>query len=111
MNIDILNQILTHQNRQYQKFWDEIIEPNQKEINQITDYKERQQLQEAHNKLVLFINQQSDLIDELIKKLATAPDKREVQYLQKYIKHARAYIKNLGGNPSVLNYIKDQDIC
>ena len=111
MNIDILNQILIKQNREYQKFWTEILEPNQREINNTTDYSERKALQATQDKIAAYINEQSDLIEYLLKQLATAPTRSELDYYKRYVKQARYYIKQLGGNTSVLNYTKDSDLC
>lgn len=111
MNIDVLNQILTKHNAHYHKIWSEVLEPNQREINNITDYKERQTLQATHDKIAQYVNEQSDLIEYLIRHLAKAPTVSELEYYKRYARQARYYIKNLGGNPSTLNYINDSDLC
>ena len=111
MNIDVLNQLLIKHNKEYQNFWTEILEPNQRLINETTDYRERQILQSTQDKIAAYINEQSDLVERLIGLLAVAPDKKEIEYYKRYCKQARYYIKNLGGNPSLLNFIKETDLC
>ena len=110
MNTYLIETIIENQNKIYEKFWREILEPNQTEINNITDFKERQTLQATQNKIINYINEQSDTIEYLLKKLAKSPTQNELDYYKKYCKQARFYITNLGGNPSNLSYIKDSDL-
>jgi hypothetical protein len=109
MNTYLIEQIIDKQNKNYSTFWHDVIDENQKEINTITDYKERQILQATQNKIVSYINQQSDLIEYLLKNLAQSYTKEQIEYYKKYNRAAIAYIRNLGGNPSNLNFIKDTD--
>ena len=111
MDIFQINQILLKQNAKYQKFWSDVLDINQININNTTDYNERQILQATQDKIALYINEQSDTIEYLLKELAKAPTKSELEYYKHYAKHARYYIQNLGGNVSILNYIKDTDLC
>lgn len=111
MNIHELNLILNKANAKYQKIWTEVLEPNQREINNTTDFKERQILQATQDKIAVYVNEQSELIEYLITQLAKAPTVSELDYYKRYAKQARHYIKNLGGNPSILNFIKDTDLC
>lgn len=111
MNTYLIETIIQKHNISYEKFWREVLELNQTEINNITDYKERQILQATQNKIIAYINEQSDTIEFLLEKLAKAPSQEQINYYKKYCTQARFYIKNLGGNPSNLNYIKDSDLC
>ena len=111
MNIHELNNILLNHNKQYQNFWTTVMDSNQSEINSTTDYNDRKLLQATQDKIAIYINEQSDLIEFLVKELAKAPQKSELEYYKRYAKQARYYIKNLGGNPSILNHITDADIC
>lgn len=111
MNTYLIETILTKHNESYNKFWREVLEPNQSEINNITDYKERQILQATQNKIATYINEQSDIIEQLLKQLAKAPTDEQINYYKRYCKQARVYIENLGGNPSNVSYIIDKDLC
>jgi len=109
MNTYLIEQIIEQQNKNYNAFWSDVIIENQKEINTITDYKERQILQATQNKIVSFINQQSDLIEYLLKNLSQSYTKEQIDFYKKYNRAAKAYIRNLGGNPGNLNFIKESD--
>lgn len=111
MNIHELNNILLNHNKQYQNFWSNVMEPNQREINNTTDYNERKILQATQDKIAIYINEQSDLIEYLVTQLAKAPSKSELDFYKRYVTHARYYITQLGGSPSILNHIKDTDLC
>jgi hypothetical protein len=111
MNNYDLNNLLKKHNKQYYEFWREILEPNQREINNITDFTERKILQATQDKIAVYINEQSDLIEFLIKELNKAPTIANLEYYKRYAKQARYYISTLGGNPSILNYITDADLC
>jgi hypothetical protein len=93
----------------YQKFWIDILEPNQSEINNITDFDERKQLQQTQNKIASFINYQSDIIESLIKEIEKRPTQDQLEFYKNLANDAKKYIKVLGGNPSNLSYIKNTD--
>jgi hypothetical protein len=93
----------------YQKFWIDILEPNQSEINNITDFDERKQLQQTQNKIASFINYQSDIIESLIKEIQKRPTQHQLEFYKNLANDAKNYIKILGGNPSNLSYIKNTD--
>ena len=93
----------------YQKFWIDILEPNQSEINNITDFDERKQLQQTQNKIASFINYQSDIIESLIKEIQKRPTRHQLEFYKNLANDAKKYIKVLGGNPSNLSYIKNTD--
>jgi hypothetical protein len=95
----------------YQKFWIDILEPNQSEINNITDFDERKQLQQTQNKIASFINYQSDIIESLIKEIEKRPTQHQLEFYKNLANDAKKYIKVLGGNPSNLNHIKASDLC
>ena len=111
MDIYQINQILLNQNAKYSEFWSEVMEVNQTNINNTTDFNDRQILQATQDKIARYINQQSEIIEYLLKQLAKAPTHSELEYYKRYAKHARFYIQNLGGNVSNLSYIKDTDLC
>jgi hypothetical protein len=106
-----LNEILKSHFAKYTQIWDDVLMPNQAQIFNTTDYKEKQLLQATQDKLAVYINTQSNLVEFLVKELAKAPQKSELDYYKRYAKQARYYIKNLGGNPSILNHITDADLC
>jgi hypothetical protein len=95
----------------YQKFWIDILEPNQSEINNITDFDERKQLQQTQNKICSFVNYQSDLIESLLSELDKRPTEQQLTFYKNLAIDAKKYIKVLGGNPSNLNHIKPTDLC
>ena len=109
MNTYFLENILNKQEKDYNDFWSEILDENQKQINSTTDYKERQVLQDTQNKIVTYVNGQTDLIVYLLKQLAKAPTNEQMNYLKRENKAAKAYIRSLGGNPSNLSFIKESD--
>jgi len=104
-----LIEILNKQEKKYNDFWNEILDENQKQINATNDYNERQILQASQNKIVTYINEQTDLIIYLTKQLAKAPSIEQMNYLKRENKAAKAYIRSLGGNPSNLSFIKESD--
>ena len=79
--------------------------------NNTTDFKDRQILQATQNKIIAYVNEQSEAIEYLLKQLAKAPTVEQINYYKRYCNEARFYIKNLGGNPSNLNFIMNKDIC
>jgi hypothetical protein len=95
----------------YQKFWIDVLEPNQFEINNITDFDERKQLQQTQNKICSFVNYQSDIIESLLSELDKRPTEQQLTFYKNLAIDAKKYIKVLGGNPSNLNHIKPTDLC
>ena len=95
----------------YQKFWIDVLEPNQSEINNITDFEDRKQLQQTQNKICSFVNYQSDLIESLLNELEKRPTDQQLTFYKNLATDAKKYIKILGGNPSNLNHIKPTDLC
>jgi hypothetical protein len=95
----------------YQKFWIDVLEPNQSEINNITDFEDRKQLQQTQNKISSFINYQSDIIESLLSELEKRPTEQQLTFYKNLATDAKKYIKALGGNPSNLNHIKPTDLC
>jgi hypothetical protein len=95
----------------YQKFWIDVLEPNQSEINNITDFEDRKQLQQTQNKICSFVNYQSDIIESLLSELEKRPTEQQLTFYKNLTTDAKKYIKVLGGNPSNLNHIKPTDLC
>jgi len=95
----------------YQKFWIDVLEPNQSEINNITDFEDRKQLQQTQNKICSFVNYQSDIIESLLSELDKRPTEQQLTFYKNLAIDAKKYIKVLGGNPSNLNHIKPTDLC
>jgi len=93
----------------YQKFWIDVLEPNQSEINNITDFDERKQLQQTQNKICSFVNYQSDIIESLISELEKRPTEQQLTFYKNLATDAKKYIRALGGNPANLAYIKTTD--
>jgi len=95
----------------YQKFWIDVLEPNQSEINNLTDFEDRKQLQLTQNKICSFVNYQSDLIESLLNELEKRPTEQQLTFYKNLATDAKKYIKVLGGNPSNLTHIKPTDLC
>lgn len=93
----------------YQKFWIDVLEPNQSEINNITDFEDRKQLQLTQNKICSFVNYQSDIIENLLSELEKRPTIKQLEFYKNLLTDAKRYIRALGGNPSNLAYIKHSD--
>ena len=87
----------------------EVLDVNEAQILQ-ADYKDRAELFKSHNAIIDVINMQTETIDLLVNELIKSYSKEYVQDLQNTIKKFRAYVKDLGGNPSVINFIKNEDI-
>lgn len=104
-----LIEIINKTEKSYNDLWNEVLEENQKQINATNDLNERQILQATQNKIVTYINEQTDLILYLTKQLAKAPTVEQMNYLKRENKAAKAYIRSLGGNPSNLSFIKESD--
>jgi sensor domain CHASE-containing protein len=109
MNTYLIQNIINKHNTSYSNFWNEILDENQKQIDSTIDYNDRQILQATQNKIITFINEQSNMIEVLCKQLASSPTVEQVNYLKRYNSAAKAYIRNLGGNPSNLTFIKESD--
>lgn len=105
-----INHIQSRFNSVYDQLWSDIIEPNQKLINSIDDYQEAKTLQEKHNKLCILINQQYDSFYALLNELSQSVDKREYESQKRYILQLKKYIRDLGGNPSNVNFSTDNDL-
>lgn len=105
-----INHIQSKFSRSYDQLWSDIIEPNQKLINSIDDYQEGKTLQEKHNKLCSLINEQYDSFYALLNELDNSIDKREFEIQKRYILRLKKYIRDLGGNPSNVNFSTDNDL-
>ena len=71
---------------------------------------ERQELYKSHDMIIDFINAQTKLIDMCIYEIHHMYSKNYVQDLQDLIRKQKFYIRSLGGNPSILSYIKENDL-
>jgi hypothetical protein len=86
-----------------------VLDVNEREIYK-ADIKEQAELFKAHNAIIDFINYQSEIIVLLVNESTKTYSKEYVQDLQNTITKQRYYIKDLGGNPSNINFIKMQDL-
>jgi hypothetical protein len=94
----------------YARLWAEIIEPNERNIKQVDDWKERAELQKKHDLLCRLINEQYDILSSIVEAATTRPTEKEYEWQKNYIRLLRNYIKVLGGNPSIVNFSKISDI-
>jgi hypothetical protein len=71
---------------------------------------ERQELYKSHDMIIDFINAQSSVLRLCIGQIQQMYSKKYVHDLQQLISKQKFYIKQLGGNPSLLNYITENDL-
>lgn len=93
----------------YNLIWDKIIQPNEVEINQVSDPHERKQLQQQLNTLITCVNGLHNIIEHITNSKMSSPTRNEYEFVKKQLRDAREYIKILGGNVSNLNFIKATD--
>jgi uncharacterized protein YqgQ len=86
-----------------------VLDVNEAQIYQ-ADYKDRAELFKSHDAIVNYINDQTDIINMLTNEVTKMYSKEYVKDLQTTISKQRYFIKVLGGNPSNINYIKNDDI-
>lgn len=89
-----------------QKF---ILDVNEKQIYE-APVEDRAELFKTHDAIINFINFQTDVINNLTNTLVQSYSKAYVKDLQDTISKQRYYIKQLGGNPSNINFTKMQDL-
>jgi hypothetical protein len=86
-----------------------VLDVNEREIYK-ADKKEQAELFKSHDAIIDFINYQSEIIGTLVNEFTKTYSKEYVKDLQDTIAKQRYYIKDLGGNPSNINFIKMQDL-
>lgn len=86
-----------------------VLNVNEKQIYQ-ADKADQAELFKAHDAIVDLINYQTDIINIFCNEFTKTYSKEYVQDLQNTISKQRYYIKNLGGNPSNINFIKMEDL-
>lgn len=89
-----------------QKF---ILDVNERQIFE-ANKEDRAELFRTHDAIVNFINFQTDVINTLTNNVVQSYSKSYVKDLQDTITKQRYYIKQLGGNPSNLNFVKLKDL-
>jgi glutamate/tyrosine decarboxylase-like PLP-dependent enzyme len=87
-----------------------VLDVNEKAISQ-AEIEDRAELYKSHDAIIDFINAQTNVINLCIKHVENMHTKEYVKHLQDTINKQRFYIKNLGGNPSNISYIKCEDLC
>ena len=104
-----MNYLASNFNNFYNQLWNEIIDTNQANIKQETDYHTRMQLQQKHDRLVELINKQFDCFYALHSLASDMPTNNQLAWQKEYTKALRKYIKDLGGNPSIVNFTLKSD--
>jgi len=103
---DLVHRLASKQNDVFNNF----IYPNEKAIaslpaeNQQIAYKE-------HDAIVEFINYQTDVINYLLLQLEKRPTVSQYEFKKRHLEQALYYIEKLGGNSSILSYVKASDLC
>lgn len=82
---------------------DEIIKKQAKEIYQLPA-NERKQYLDEHFPIKDYIDESFELINNLMLELNKRPTKQQYEQTKQMLTAARAYIKELGGNPHLLPY-------
>jgi hypothetical protein len=89
-----------------QKF---VLDVNERQILEAPK-EDRDELYKTHDAIINFINIQTSVINQLTSKIVKSYSKEYVNDLQNTISKQRYYIKQLGGNPSIINYTTLNDI-
>lgn len=85
------------------KIADDIIKKQAKEIYQLPA-NERKQYLDEHFPIKDYIDESFELINRLMLEVNKRPTNQQYEQTKKMLTAARTYIKELGGNPSVLTY-------
>lgn len=94
----------------YNALFDEILEPNQINIKLEADFELKDQLQKQHNRLCILINMQHDVFEAIINIINDLPSQQQLNWYKDYSRLLRKSIKDLGGNPSNINFSKINDL-
>jgi hypothetical protein len=95
------------QKREYlQKY---VLDVNERQIIE-ADIQDRKELYKTHDSILNFIDFQTDIINKLINSFVKSYSKEYVKDLTDTITKQRYYIKQLGGNPSNISYVKLTDL-
>lgn len=97
---------LEQRRERLQKF---VLDVNERQIFE-APIEDRAELFKTHDNIINFINFQTEIVNRLTNTLVQSYSKEYVKDLQDTITKQRYYIKQLGGNPSNLNFVKLKDL-
>lgn len=103
-----INQTINTLSVKQNKVFNEFIYPNEKYINSLPAENQEQAYKE-HDAIVGFINYQTDVINYLLLQLDKRPTAAQYEFRKRHLEQALYYIKQLGGDSSILNYVKNSD--
>lgn len=87
----------------------QVLEPYKKQIRQLPLLEQKSEWYK-YNLIDKFVTQAIETVVMLNEHNATLHSHKEFESQQMYINALRKYIKVLGGNPSIVNHIKETDL-
>lgn len=87
-----------------------VLDANEKAISE-APIEDRKELYKTHDLIIDFINEQTNMINLTVNTIQKMYSKEYVLDLQNTIKNQKFYIQSLGGNNSIISYIKNEDLC
>jgi hypothetical protein len=81
-----------------------------REISQLEETQQKT-LWLKYNIIKSYCDNSLTLLEAFVKELEARGDIAEKESLKLQLKAARQYIKSIGGNPSILTYIKEEDLA
>jgi uncharacterized protein YqgQ len=87
-----------------------VLDANEKAISE-APIEDRKELYKTHDLIIDFINEQTNMINLTVNTIQKMYSKEYVLDLQNTIKKQKFYIQSLGGNNSIISYIKTEDLC
>jgi len=105
-----INEIINNLSIKQDNIFKNFIYPNERAIATLPAEQQKPAYTE-HDAIVGFINYQTDVINYLLLQLEKRPTQSQYEFKKRHLKQALYYIEKLGGNPSILSYIKSSDLC
>ena len=94
---------------QYYSINESIIEPNLEAIKQMPP-EDRKEYLDNHLKLENHLSQLIETLAIFHEELLKRGDNREVSFLRKELRKSSAYIRRLGGDPTLLPFVNETEI-
>jgi hypothetical protein len=93
----------------YYEINETIIEPNFEAIKLMPKEEQREYL-ENHLKLEKAINEMIEALSIFHDEILKRGDNREVSFLRQELRKSSAYIRRLGGDPTLLTYVNESEL-
>ena len=106
----MLSDYIVKHNRLQDAIFDKLINPAEQEVKEIRDWKEQSEEIGKINMIVDYCNYTNQLLVHMQNIIHSAPTQSELHQLRQYKRMADKYIRLLGGNPSLLTFIKETDL-